>query len=147
MPGLRSTLAWMGMLTLFSGSGCAGHLGQTAPEQSPQGHWRVEAIDGAAVAGDPPTTLDIAGDGTMSGIGGCNRYSGKAEIDGGTVAIGPVVSTKMMCSPVPMDRETSYFDALDRVRNWKIEGGELLLLDGQGGVLVRLAPVQPGTPS
>lgn len=147
MPGFRSTLAWMGVLALSIGPGCAGPQAQSSQGQSPQGHWRAEAIAGAAVAGEPPTTLDIAEDGMMSGSGACNRYSGKAEIDGGTMAIGPIVATKMMCAPAPMDRETSYFDALDKVRSWKIDSGELLLLDGQGGVLVRLAPVLPGASS
>jgi heat shock protein HslJ len=46
-----------------------------------------------------------------------------------------------------MDQETRFFDALDKARSWKIESDVLLLLDAQGNVLVRLAPVQPGASS
>jgi putative lipoprotein len=144
MLGIRSRLTWAILLMAAVGPGCAaGQHGAT----SPQGRWHAEDIGGAGVIDDPQTTLDIAADGMVSGSGGCNRYSGKAEIDGSSIAIGPVAATKMMCLPAPMDQETTFFDALDKARSWKIENGKLLLLDGGGKILARLAPVQPGASS
>lgn len=83
----------------------------------------------------------------VSGSGACNLYSGKAEIDGRAIILGPVAATKMMCPPAPMDQEARFFDALDKTRSWKIETGKLLLLDGQGKVLVRLGPARSGASS
>jgi putative lipoprotein len=144
MLAIRSRLAWVIMLMVVVGPGCAtGRHDAT----SPQGQWLAEDIGGRGVIDNPPTTLDIAADGVVSGSGGCNRYSGKAEIDGSAIAIGPVAATKMACLHAPMDQETRFFDALDRARSWKIESDVLLLLDAQGNVLVRLAPVQPGASS
>lgn len=141
MSGIPARLAGAMLLLIALGPGCATGRDEAA---SPQGHWLAEDIGGGGVVDDLQTTLDIAADGTVSGSGGCNRYSGKAEIDGSAIAIGPVAATKMACIAAPMDQETKFFDALDKARSWKIENGKLLLLDGGGTVLARFAPAQTG---
>src|SRR3546814_11012379 len=78
MPGFRSTLAWMGVLALSIGPGCAGPQAQSSQGQSPQGHWRAEAIAGAAIAGGPPTTPDLAEAG-RTGTAACREGLGQSE--------------------------------------------------------------------
>ncbi len=141
MSGIPSRLVWAMLLSVAVGSGCATSRHMAA---SPQGHWLAEDIGGGGVIDDLQTTLDIAGDGRVSGSGGCNRYGGKAEIDGSSIVIGPVAATKMACIPAPMDQETKFFDALDKARSWRIEDGKLLLLDGSGAILARFARMQSG---
>jgi heat shock protein HslJ len=142
MPVRRLRLAGVILLTALAGTGCAASNTNRTSDQSPYGQWRVAQVAGSAVTGDARITLDLAADGTVSGTGGCNRYSSKAAIDGSTIAIGPVAATKMACSAVPMEQETRFFAALERVRSWRIIEGDLLLLDGHRDILVRLAPMQ-----
>jgi len=114
--------------------------GATAAEDVPAGAWRVEAIGGAAVADAVATTLDIDADGTISGSGGCNRYTGKADIGGETIHVGPVASTRMLCPDPAMQQEDAYFDALSRVAGWRRDGAALVLLGDDGQAAVRLVP-------
>jgi putative lipoprotein len=142
MPLRRLRLAGAVLLTALAVAGCAAGSANRTSDQSPHGQWRVTQIDGDDVGGAARTTLDIGADGTVSGSGGCNRYSGGAEIDGSTIIIGPVAATKMACLGMPMEQETRFFAALDKARSWRLSEGNLLLLDDRGDVLVRLAPMQ-----
>jgi heat shock protein HslJ len=40
----------------------------------------------------------FAADGQLSGFGGCNRVFGPCEVDGESIRIGPVASTRMACA-------------------------------------------------
>ena len=72
----------------------------------------------------PTLTLDA---GTASGFGGCNRFTGKYELDGDSIAIGPLASTRMACEDAKTAVEDAYLPALEAVDAWAIEGGELVL--------------------
>lgn len=60
--------------------------------------WAVAEIGGTAVSGGG--TLEIKGD-AVSGQAACNRYRGSVKIvaneGGGTIAFGPLATTRMMC--------------------------------------------------
>lgn len=113
-----------------------------APESpSPVGEWLAEDILGGGVIDNAQTTLQVAADGSVSGNGGCNRFSGKATIDGDAITFGPLASTRMACAEALMNQEQKFHDALARVAAFRVEPdtGKLVLLDGEGGELVRLA--------
>jgi heat shock protein HslJ len=109
-----------------------------SPPQGPYGTWRVEEIGGRPVAAGTRVALDLGADGRATGTGGCNRFSGSAKIDDGTIAFGPVASTKMMCAPDVSDQEAKFFRTLEQVRNWAWDGAGLVLLDTGGKVVLRL---------
>ena len=49
-------------------------------------------------------------------------------VDGGTIAIGPLASTKMACPPPASDIEAAYLPALDAAGSWEIlPSGQLVL--------------------
>jgi heat shock protein HslJ len=78
-----------------------------------------------------------------AGFAGCNRFFGSYELDGPALGFRPLAATRMACPDTESTLETGFLDALARTRGWKIEAGELLLVD-DGTVLARLAAGQGG---
>ncbi|WP_198174169.1 YbaY family lipoprotein [Mesorhizobium xinjiangense] len=104
------------------------------------GDWIVVDIEGRGVIEDPQARLKIADGGAVSGTGGCNRMAGQATISGDRIDFGPMVATQMACLPAVMEQERSLFDALEKVRGWRIDetGDRLLLLDENAETMVTL---------
>jgi heat shock protein HslJ len=91
----------------------------------------VSVVDGT----DPTATYDAAG--TVSGNGGCNTFNGPAVVDGTSIAIGPLASTKMACADqAASDQETYYFAALQNATTWEVRGSTLELRDDSGALQV-----------
>ncbi len=83
-------------------------------------------------------TADFGKDGTVSGDGGCNRFTGKYTQDGTTIAITDVGSTMMGCEQDVMALETDYLAALQKATSAKVSGTTLELRDDSGAVQVTL---------
>lgn len=107
----------------------------------PDGRWLAEDIGGGGVIDRLQTVLEIAPNGAVSGSGGCNRLTGKANIAGDRLSFGPIASTRMACTPAAMNQEAKFFAALANVRGWRIDAArqKLMLLDGQNRAIVTLA--------
>jgi len=71
----------------------------------------------------------------VAGSGGCNRVSGRFEIDGDRLRFGPMVSTRMAC-PDGVDLERQFLEALAQVERYRICGSFLEFLSGKGNVIV-----------
>lgn len=50
--------------------------------------WLLEDLAGDAPVDGSPVTVHFADDGALFGSGGCNRFAGTYEIDGGTITVG-----------------------------------------------------------
>lgn len=103
--------------------------------------WRLTALGGEPVEapggkGTVPFIQFLPG-GEMSGFGGCNRFTGEFEREGGHLSIGAIVSTKMACPDIG-DLEQRFFSTLDRVGGYRVEDGRLVLLDERGRGIARL---------
>lgn len=105
------------------------------------GKWLAEDIDGGGVIDRLQTTLEVSADGKVTGMGGCNRYAGSANIDGNAIKFLPMGSTRMACSPAVMKQESKFHATLEKVRAWRVDQAQrkLLLLDGQGFDLMRFS--------
>lgn len=80
-------------------------------------------------------TLTLADDG-LSGNGGCNSYHAGWSGDETTLSVAAIGSTKMACAdPAISDQETRYFQLLQSVTAYTIEGNRLTLT-GPDGALV-----------
>lgn len=113
----------------------------TSPAASPTGKWLAEDIFGGGVIDRLQTVIEIAADGTVSGSGGCNRFHGKATIEGERIQFGPLAGTRMACTPAAMDQEHKFHQALSAAKSFRLQPRErkLMLLDGNGTPVVRLA--------
>jgi len=81
-------------------------------------------------------TLEFAEDGTVSGNGGVNTFSGPFEATEDTIKIGPLASTMMAGDEELMTQESRYFAALDAATTWKVVNGLLELRDADGATQV-----------
>lgn len=127
LRGLSIALAAVFLIT-----GCEGY--STEPDPSPLvgTSWLLEDIDGDGVVEGARSTLAFESETAVRGNTGCNGMQGRAEIEGSTLRIGPLATTRRACPPAIMDQETRYLAALATVAGWRIEAGNLLLFDANG---------------
>jgi heat shock protein HslJ len=78
--------------------------------------------------------------GRMAGSTGCNQYTAPYTVDGDTLELGPVVSTRMACAPPADAVERGYLAALERVTRWLGDADEVVLLADDGADLLRFRP-------
>ena len=82
-------------------------------------------------------TAEFAADGTLSGTGGCNSYSGTWATTGtDALDIGPIAATAKGCPDPAGSTESQYLAALDAVATYAIEGRTLTLRDKGGATQV-----------
>ncbi|NYT07580.1 MAG: META domain-containing protein [Methanomicrobiales archaeon] len=80
-----------------------------------------------------PISLQLAGDGKLSGNAGCNNYFGSYTLSGNSISIGTLGSTVMSCNETGiMDLEATYLTVLPRMILYQVSGNELTLSDGTG---------------
>lgn len=104
--------------------------------------WAPVQIGVVSVPAGSRATLEFMDGQRVSGNGGCNRYSGSAKVDDISLQFGELASTEMACADAgSMDRETQFFAALTATRRYRKDDGELVLLDEQGKMTVRLKPL------
>ncbi len=74
--------------------------------------------------------------GTVSGVSGCNQYSGAYTTTGTSIRFGPLASTLMACASTEMELETAYQAALDRAATYHATSDGLTISDRSGGTLL-----------
>jgi heat shock protein HslJ len=70
-------------------------------------------------------TLELAPNGRLLVRADCNRGTGAYRIGAGTIAIGPVATTRMACPPDSLDAR--YLSDLQRAAAFFVEGGNLFI--------------------
>jgi heat shock protein HslJ len=130
-------------LTIFDAKGASILVyGIAKPGQLGGVEWHATAINNgrggveSVVQGtDPTATYDPAG--TVSGNAGCNTFNGPAVVDGTSIAIGPLASTKMACADEKASaQETAYLAALEAATTFEVRGAVLELRDADGALQV-----------
>jgi heat shock protein HslJ len=117
--------------------------GQNEPGPRLHGAWRLDDL-GENRAIDPlKLPLTFATDGTLRGEAGCNRVNGTFKLDGDTLKIGRLATTRRACAKAVMEQERRFLDTLRRAAGWKIESEHLILSDAKGATLMRLSPDSP----
>jgi N-acetyl-anhydromuramyl-L-alanine amidase AmpD/heat shock protein HslJ len=81
--------------------------------------------------------------GHVSGFAGCNFYSGSYAVDGTTLELGEITSTRMACPNPAAAVERAYFAALKRVTAWHSQNAELALLAADEVELLRYRAATP----
>ncbi|BES70527.1 hypothetical protein RE428_15450 [Marinobacter nanhaiticus D15-8W] len=78
--------------------------------------------------------VTFGADGKVSGLAGCNRFSGPFTRSKDDLQLGPLAATRMMC-PERAETENAFFVALERTERFAIEGETLLLMTDDGKIL------------
>jgi Heat shock protein len=69
--------------------------------------WSLEELGGNGVMANSKATLAFPEAGKVAGNGSCNRFTGKAEVNGNAIKLGPLASTRMMCQGEAATQEAS----------------------------------------
>jgi heat shock protein HslJ len=106
--------------------------------------WNVTGINNGAqavvsVAAGSTVTLAFGTDGSVSGSGGCNTYSGAVAISGDAITFGPLAATQKACDQSVMTQETQFFAGLAASKTFDVKGSTLTLRDGGGATQVTAA--------
>jgi heat shock protein HslJ len=116
--------------------GCGGE--PMAPAALAGTDWRIVSIGGTEVGGER-YVLSFAED-RLSGRAGCNRFSGRYRLAGGTLTVGPLAMTRMACAsiaghsgPDPMAMERLATQILEGEMRASFPDGDTLVLRGNGG--------------
>jgi heat shock protein HslJ len=97
------------------------------------GRGAVESV----VAGTDPTATYDATAGTVRGNAGCNQYNGPVVVEGDSITIGPLASTKMACADqAAADQEAAYLAALEAATTFEVRNQTLELRDDDGALQV-----------
>lgn len=109
------------------------------------GSWSVTGYNNgktAVVSPIPGSTLNavFTADLQASGFAGCNDYSGPYKLDGSSLTVGPLVSTKKACDQAVMDQEAQFLAALETPTTVETSGGIVTLRAANGETQVVLSP-------
>lgn len=130
-------------LTIYDSSGAAILTYAAAEPTSLVGTtWHATGINNgnqgveSVAAGSDPTAI-YAEDGTISGNSGCNEYNGPAVVDGQSITIGPLASTRRACVDEAVSvQETNFLNALQNATTFDSLAGHLELRDDSGALQV-----------
>lgn len=142
---MRNRFGRFGVIALaLLAAGCAGGSADTgtdadsdasaSPDAVPslEGDWTAPALAGAQ---GPPRIAFRAGE--VRGHTGCNGFVGSYKLGpDGSLAIGPVASTKKFCEGEPGRSERRVLDALTRTARARVAGDALVLHDAGGASLL-----------
>ncbi|MEM9368386.1 MAG: META domain-containing protein [Planctomycetota bacterium] len=115
----------------------------TASAAQLSGEWLAEDIDGGGVIENAQSTIRFAEDGRVTGSTSVNRFSGQIEMDGQSVSIGPLATTRMAGPPEWMDQEKRFTEALQQTKAFRFDDqGRLHFLDDSGKAVARFSRMQ-----
>jgi len=123
---------------VLTAAACGG--GASAPPAPlPGTSWVLESIGGTPAVERGRATLEFVESGRASGNGSCNRFSGVASMVRDSLAIGPLMSTKMACAEDALtNQETRYLAALESARRYAVTG-DTLTIYAQGSEELRFS--------
>lgn len=103
--------------------------------------WKLAQIGGQTVSSEN-YRVTFAADGTLSGIGDCNRFSGSYSLADGSLTVGDnLVATRMMC--LGQAQEDRFLAMLKSADAYAIDGVRLMLITGGEVVAVFDSAVAP----
>ena len=108
--------------------------------------WQLLELRGTAARpgmnSEPPTVNFQADVSSVRGHGGVNSFFGPYVLDGSTLRIERLASTRMAGPTELMDQESALLTALQAARSWRVTGDDLELFDARGAMLGRFRASQ-----
>jgi len=93
--------------------------------------WQVTTFAGQAPLADHAITFEFDTEGNIAGDASCNRFGGTCTIEGNTMKIGPLRSTRRACEPEIMRQEQKFLALLATMTAWEIAAEDTLVLRGE----------------
>lgn len=145
LPTAATFTATADALTLFDSTGKSILVYAAGSDNALEGAWNVTGYNNgneAVVSPVTGTTLTatFTPDGQVAGSAGCNDFSGPYTLDGTSLTVGPLVSTKKACDQAIMDQETQFLTALETPTTVEPSGATITLRAADGATQVILGP-------
>jgi len=99
----------------------------------PGSAWEVTTFAGQIPLADHPITFEFDTEGNIAGDASCNRFGGACTIEGNTIKVGPLRSTRRACEPDIMEQERKFLALLGAVATWEMGAEGELVMRGEGG--------------
>ncbi len=99
--------------------------------------WLLREIEGRSVLENTRATLSFESAEKVAGDGGCNRFFGSVEIDGGAISFGPLGATRRACGEAIDGQEIRYLGALAKAAAFSLEADELVVVTADETILLR----------
>jgi len=100
----------------------------------PGSAWQVTTFAGQTPLADHPITFEFDTEGNIAGDASCNRFGGTCTIEGDTIKVGPLRSTRRACEPEIMQQEQKFLALLSAATTWSIDGDDLVLTAPDGEI-------------
>lgn len=81
------------------------------------------------------TMIEFHPDGTFTGNGGCNEFSGTYNLTANTITFAPVTITKKACNKSRLNQEKSLLDIMKGTLGYEIRNDNLILINDAGEVV------------
>jgi heat shock protein HslJ len=95
--------------------------------------WRLVRLHGDAPVEGTSITAQFTSENTVAGSAGCNRYSGRYQVDGPEISIIPPFQMTMMACPEPvMQQEQDFMSILESSQRFTATESSLVLFDLDG---------------
>ena len=108
------------------------------------GLWRVEQARTEPILDKRRARIEFGADGKLSGHTSCNTLSASYTLEGSTLKVGPVVTTRMACAQLQMEQEDRVLTALELAASARVrDDGLLELRDDEGRGLLRATRFAP----
>jgi heat shock protein HslJ len=108
----------------------------------PGSAWQVTTFAGQAPLADHAITFEFDTEGNIAGDASCNRFGGTCTIEGNTMKIGPLRSTRRACETEIMQQEHKFLALLGAATTWAMDGDELVLTAPEGEIKAERAAVK-----
>lgn len=101
--------------------------------------WAAFEIGGRMLVTEDPPSMTFGEDGRFGMYGGCNRFTGQAEIGDGTLTIlQPLAGTRRACPEPRMNLDKAMVEALEKTTGFVRYGKNLSLTNDAGVTVLRL---------
>lgn len=106
--------------------------------------WMLHTLDGRPPIDVTTITAEFEED-QIRGSAGCNQYFGNYEASDGELTIREIGATEMFCMEPEgiMEQEQAFLTTLGTVRAYRLEGGQLEILDADGNVVLTFVAPEP----
>lgn len=109
--------------------------GSPAAARDVRGAWKIVQARIEPILDARRARLDLGADGRLSGHTSCNTMSAEYALEGSSIRIGRIATTRMACGPLLMEQEDRILSALEAAKTIKVRDDGLLEIrdeDGRG---------------
>lgn len=105
-------------------------------------NYQVEWIGERPLIDSSMLTLTLIDDKRAAGLAGCNNWSANYQLNGNTLSLSDIATTRKLCAPALMEQEQRFLAYLARVQRWEFAEHQQLLLWPEHGAPIKLWPIE-----